>query len=68
MREAQNKPTMRNGQAFEQTKSLLDRSMSLEVLDCSFVFLGRCSRLKCAKVPALAGFRILLPGVESILP
>jgi hypothetical protein len=50
-----------------QTNSLLYLLVSFEILHGAFVFLGRRARVERAKVFSLAGFRILLPGIEPVL-
>jgi hypothetical protein len=40
--------------------------MPLEILDIPLMLFGRCTRAEGAKIPSLAGFGVLFPGIETI--
>src|SRR5579872_2699049 len=42
--------------------------MALEILDCAFVLFGGGATAERAQVAPLAGFGILLPRIEPVLP
>jgi len=50
-----------------QTRMNNGDSMSLEILNFAFVLLGGLLSVERAKVAALAGLRIFLPRIKSIL-
>jgi hypothetical protein len=45
----------------------LQLSMSFEILNGTLVLLGRSARFESTQIAALAGFRVLLPRVKTIL-